>query len=332
MFTNRYFVGSLTFSFVLHLAILGFVKFYKPPVKEVEMEEIHEVSFYDPSQRPEVANALGRGGGGAAAATNIKVSGGGGSGGSGGGGAQAYMPAIPGYKDLTDDQVAPIGVASKLSGTQVNIDASRYSTEDDGMDVIRLADKSAGGTASTEEILAAQPLALARGVAGSGGGGGGGYGQYLPGGAGNVPRMQPEDITPAPAISQADLNKRIERSRTEVVAEQAAPQEKMAAAPANKPSVTISGQISGRKRVRCGLPRYPDWAIKQGASGTVVVKLFVAADGSVRENLTIESTSGYPALDELVANALRNWQFGALEPGTPQDDQWGRITVRFVLG
>ncbi len=102
-------------------------------------------------------------------------------------------------------------------------------------------------------------------------------------------------------------------------------------APANKPSVTISGQISGRKRVRCGLPRYPDWAIKQGASGTVVVKLFVAPDGSVRENLTIESTSGYPALDELVANALKGWQFGALDANVPQVDEWGRVTVRFVL-
>lgn len=102
--------------------------------------------------------------------------------------------------------------------------------------------------------------------------------------------------------------------------------------PANKPSVTISGPISGRKRVRCGLPRYPDWAIKQGVSGTVVVRLWVASDGSVRENLTVESTSGYPALDELVADALRGWLFGPLDPGVPQDDQWGRITVRFVLG
>jgi TonB family protein len=144
--------------------------------------------------------------------------------------------------------------------------------------------------------------------------------------------MQPEDIAPAPAISQADLNKRIERSRSEVVEQQAPAQEKIAVAPAKKPSVTISGQIFGRKRVRCGLPRYPDWAIKQGASGTVVVRLYVSPDGSVRENLTIESTSGYPALDELVANALKGWQFGALEPGTPQEDQWGKITVVFVLG
>jgi len=331
MFTNRYFIGSLAFSFILHLGILGLMKFYKPPVREVEMEEIREVTFYDPSQRPEVATALGRGGGGGAApATNVNVgSGGGGRGGSGA--PQAYMPAIPGYKDLTDDQVAPLGVASRLSGTQVNIDASRYTADNDGMDVIRLADKSAGRTASTEEILAAQPLALARGVAGSGGGGGGGYASYLRGG-GNVPSMQPEDVTPAPAISQADMNKRIERSRKEVVEEQAPTQEKITAAPSNKPSVTISGQISNRKRVRCGLPRYPDWAIKQGASGTVIVKLFVASDGSVRENLTIESTSGYPALDELVANALRNWQFGALDPSAVQEDQWGRITVRFVLG
>lgn len=330
MFTNRYFVGSLAFSLVLHLSILGFVKFYKPPVRETEMEQIQEVTFYDPSQRPEVANAMGRGGGGTAApATSVRASGGGGG---GGGGPQAYMPAIPGYKDLSESDVASSAVAAKLTGTQVNIDASRYAAADDGMDVIHLADKSSGSTASTEDILAAPALALAKGIAGSGGGGGGGYAQYLPGGAGSAPTMQPEDVAPAPAISQADLNKRIERSRAEVVEQQAPAQERIAAAPVNRPSVTISGQISSRRRVRCGLPRYPDWAIRQGASGTVVVKLFVGSDGMVRENLTIESTSGYPALDELVANALKGWQFGPLDPGVAQEDQWGRITVRFVLG
>lgn len=331
MFTNRYFLGSLGFSFILHLGILGFVKFYKPPVHETEMEQIQEVSFYDPSQRPEVATALGHGGGGTAApATSVRASGGGG-GGSGGGGGGAYMPAIPGYKDLSEADIAPSGVAAKLAGTQVNVDASRYVTEDDGMDVIHLADKGSGKTASTEDILAAPALSLARGVAGSGGGGGGGYAQYLPGGAGSSPNQQPEEVAPAPAISQADLNKRIERSQAEVVATQAPAQPSIAAAP-GKPSVTISGEISRRKRLRCGLPQYPDWAIKQGASGTVVVKLSVAPDGTVRENLTIESTSGYPALDELVANALKGWQFGPLDPGVPQDDQWGEITVRFVLG
>jgi TonB family protein len=83
--------------------------------------------------------------------------------------------------------------------------------------------------------------------------------------------------------------------------------------------------------VRSTLPRYPDWAIKQRASGTVVIKLFVAPDGSVRDSLTIESTSGYPALDELVVSSLKGCQFAPLDPNVPQEDQWGRVFVRFVL-
>jgi TonB family protein len=326
VFTNRYFLGALTFSLAMHLGLLATVTLVKKPMREVEFEEIHEVTFYDPSQRPEVAGVVGGGGGGGARTS------GGGNRGSGGGGPQAYMPAIPGYKDLTDDQVAPLNVAARLSGTQVAVDVGKYAADEGaGLDVIRLADKGSGRSASTEDILAAAPLALARGVAGSGGGGGSGYAPYLPGG-GSSPSQQPEELA-APTISQADLSKRIDRSRkTDVAQEQAPTQEKITTAPANRPSVTISGQISGRKRLRCGLPRYPDWAVKQGASGTVVIKLFVSADGSVCENMTVESTSGYPALDELVVNMLRSWQFASLDPGTPPDDQWGRITVRFVLG
>lgn len=243
------------------------------------------------------------------------------------------MPAIPGYKDLTDDQVAPMGASARLAGTHASVDVDRYGFEEGGgIDVIRLADKGSGRAATTEEILSAQPLALARGVAGSGGGGGGsGYAPYG-GGGGGSPELQPE-LAPVPVIPKEDLSKRIDRTRRSDVAEQAAPPtENVAQAPTNKPSISISGQISSRKRISTRLPKYPAWAVKQGASGTVVVKLFVAPGGNVRENLTVESTSGYPALDELVVSCLRAWQFVPLDAGQPQDDQWGRITVRFVLG
>jgi TonB family protein len=329
VFTNRFFLGSLGFSVFLHVVFFGWVKFHKQPVREAVFDEIREVQFYDPSQRPEVAGVVGGGGSSAKPAGGPQVGGGGGGGGRGGG--SAYMPAIPGYKDLTDDQVVSIKEAMKMAG-QAKVNAGRYELDDGGgMDVIRLASTGSGGRQlSTDEILSSKPLELARGVAGSGGGGGSGYTPYLPGGG--TPNLQPEELAPAPSISAADLNKRIERSRKEVVPEQSAPSEQVTTKAATKPSITISGQISSRKRLRCGLPKYPAWAVQQGASGTVVIRLYVSPDGSVKENLTVESTSGYPDLDQLVLNTLRGWQFAPLDPATPQEDQWGRITVRFVLG
>lgn len=110
------------------------------------------------------------------------------------------------------------------------------------------------------------------------------------------------------------------------------PRDGAAAALTDTPSVTISGQISGRGRVRCGLPKWPAWAIRNRVRGTVVVELSVAPNGKVRSNLTIERPSGYPTLDEIVTDALREWQFAPLGSRVPQVDQRGRIVVTIILG
>jgi len=45
----------------------------------------------------------------------------------------------------------------------------------------------------------------------------------------------------------------------------------------------------------------------------------------------VESSSGYPDLDQVVVDALRGWEFAALGPGVKSEDQWGVITFKFVL-
>ena len=116
--------------------------------------------------------------------------------------------------------------------------------------------------------------------------------------------------------------------------EQTAPakQEQIAAAPVvHKARVSISGQISNRGRTSSPLPRYPASEQAQGHSGTVMASLSVSPDGTVMDNLEIESSSGYPVLDDAVLSTLRAWHFVPLAPTDKQETQTGQITVRFEL-
>ena len=98
-----------------------------------------------------------------------------------------------------------------------------------------------------------------------------------------------------------------------------------------KTTLFITGQISGRKRLRSGLPKYPQWAIDQGASGLVRVAITVAPDGSVRENVILDASSGYSLLDDAVKTVVRAWQFVPLDATAAQVDQTGTVSIKFVL-
>ncbi len=62
----------------------------------------------------------------------------------------------------------------------------------------------------------------------------------------------------------------------------------------------------------CPPPAYPRLAERRGWTGTVVLLIDVAADGSVTD-VKIESSSGYGVLDEAAVTAVRGWRF---RPGT----------------
>jgi len=58
-------------------------------------------------------------------------------------------------------------------------------------------------------------------------------------------------------------------------------------------------------------PSYPPLALRQGWEGTTLVRITVAADGSVAD-VAVEETSGYELLDDAALKAIRAWRF---EPG-----------------
>jgi TonB family protein len=329
MLTNKYFLTALGFSLVLHLSVLGAVKFARRPERmAIAFEGPREVSLddFDPKQRPEVTYGAGGGKGGGALGFS-------GAGDPGRPGQQAMKP-IPGYEHLKS--AASAADAQRLAGTQAPINSSLYEVEDTrAMDVIRVAEQGSGRVRTTREILAAPALELARGVKGTGGGTGAGF---VPGGpaASDVP-----DISSGPgfrglfgaggdSISKKQMETRAPKASSNYANRpDDRPQENLTPGP--KTTFFIAGQIADRKKLHWGLPKYPQWAIDQGASGLVRVTITVAPDGSVRENVIIEISSGYAVLDEAVKTVVRAWQFAPLDPGDPQADQTGTVAIKFVL-
>ena len=54
-------------------------------------------------------------------------------------------------------------------------------------------------------------------------------------------------------------------------------------------------------------------------------------EGAVRPNIRVTKTTGYPQLDQLGIDALKQWQFAPLNSPDADQGQWGIITFNFSL-
>lgn len=96
-----------------------------------------------------------------------------------------------------------------------------------------------------------------------------------------------------------------------------------------KKGVEIEGPLASRHVVSAVVPEFPDWARRQGVlEASVSIRFWVAPDGSVLPNMSVEHTSGYGRLDRLAMDSLKQWRFA---PISARERQWGVITFRFVL-
>ncbi len=93
----------------------------------------------------------------------------------------------------------------------------------------------------------------------------------------------------------------------------------------------ITGPLANRQIVRKIIPPFPAWAKRQGVGASISLRFTVMEDGSVRENVLIERTSGSRDWDQLVVKALKEWQFAALQQNGLRHDQTGVITFQFVI-
>ncbi len=294
--------GAFLLSALFHL--LGIVFFSRSRPPSGASLDLQEISFMDVTYRPEVARVI--------ASQPAPVT---------GGSDEVVSPVTPpNYAaGVAAEEVAPLDMTATLerSSSQAKIELERYEIARGGdMDVIRIG--GSGSSQTTDEILAQAPIALSRG--GRGGGGAGLVG--IPG----VPQAQ---VQPQLSIEHRALSK---PSGTAVLP-QTCPQPQTAIQmPISKgTSFQIAGPISQREILRKVKPRYPRWALEQRITGTTTVRLWVMPNGKVKGVPQIVSSSGYPDLDQVVVDALREWEFAPLEAGVKAEDQWGDITFVFQL-
>ncbi len=98
----------------------------------------------------------------------------------------------------------------------------------------------------------------------------------------------------------------------------------------SKKGFEIAGPLNNRTIVRKVIPQYPAWAEEQGIIGSVRIWFMVTGDGQVRSNMRLTKTTGYPELDKLALDALRQWRFASFSSGD-EAGQWGIITFTFSL-
>jgi protein TonB len=99
---------------------------------------------------------------------------------------------------------------------------------------------------------------------------------------------------------------------------------------AKKNGFDIAGPLNNRPILNKVIPQYPAWAEEQGIIGSVRIYFTVDATGAVRSNMQVRKTTGYPELDKLAMEALKQWRFAPFD-ASDEDNQWGIITFTFSL-
>lgn len=93
----------------------------------------------------------------------------------------------------------------------------------------------------------------------------------------------------------------------------------------------IGGPVGDRKILKRKLPQYPQWAEEKGITALVKIYFTVKADGTIRSNMRILTSSGYAELDDLAKEALKAWRFSPTSANSDESAAWGAITFRFTL-
>lgn len=78
-------------------------------------------------------------------------------------------------------------------------------------------------------------------------------------------------------------------------------------------------------------PQYPFMSKRLGEQGTVQLRVFVNADGSVAK-LELKRSSGFERLDQSAMNTVQNWRFVPARQGSQAIAAWVVVPINFTLG
>lgn len=98
----------------------------------------------------------------------------------------------------------------------------------------------------------------------------------------------------------------------------------------NLAGAQLMGPVADRPLLSMTKPIYPEWAKREAIEASVTLRFFVLPDGSVKENILIERTSGFQDFDRNAITALGSWKFEKLGKDE-RGEQWGTITFHYRL-
>jgi periplasmic protein TonB len=133
------------------------------------------------------------------------------------------------------------------------------------------------------------------------------------------PQPKIEETQPEPSHPPQNL------PETPAVSAPPAPPAPTAQAPA-KSGVTIPASYAATNRK----PDYPSLSRRYGEQGTVVLRIFVKADGTAGE-VQLKSSSGFPLLDKSAIAAVRDWRFNPATSDGKAYAEWYQISIPFKL-
>jgi protein TonB len=93
--------------------------------------------------------------------------------------------------------------------------------------------------------------------------------------------------------------------------------------------VRVGDDVKAPAKVAHVAPAYPEEAQVERVSGTVVLEIVVATDGSVLETEVLRSV--HPLLDDSAARAVRKWKYTPTEVDGEPVELLMVVTVTFVL-
>ena len=77
-------------------------------------------------------------------------------------------------------------------------------------------------------------------------------------------------------------------------------------------------------------PTYPRMSRRMGEQGTVLLRVFISAEGRA-EQAEIRTSSGYARLDEAALETVRRWRYVPGKRAGVAEAMWFNVPIRFVL-
>lgn len=97
---------------------------------------------------------------------------------------------------------------------------------------------------------------------------------------------------------------------------------------ASRKKLEIYGDAAARKLLHSQPPAYPRWAQAEGAKAVVTLSFTLMPDGTVRDNVSIESVTGQRDLAQYAVDAMKKFRFVKSED---KKEQKGFAVFRFEL-